>query len=62
MSIPGEYYEYGLIHPFLDWATPPYLNSPCDKFENGYILVPQEEGMGWDINYGYIKDSLIKSE
>ena len=60
MSIPGEYYEYGLIHPFLDWAVPPYLNSPCDKFENGYILVPQGDGMGWDINYDYIKDNLIK--
>ena len=62
MSIPGEYYEYGLIHPFLDWVTPPFLNSPCDKLENGYVLLPEGEGMGWDINYDYIKANLIKSE
>ena len=62
MSIPGEYYEYGLIHPFLDWVTPPFLNSMVDEFKDGFIQVPQGDGMGWDINYDYIKDNLIKSE
>jgi L-alanine-DL-glutamate epimerase-like enolase superfamily enzyme len=57
---PGEYYEYGLIHPFFDWVTPPYLNSPCDPLDDeGYIHVPQGDGFGWDINYDYIKEHLV---
>lgn len=63
MITPGEYYEYGLIHPFFDWATPPWLNRSIDELDGeGNILVPQTPGMGWDINYDYIKDHLIASK
>lgn len=61
MIIPGEYYEYGLLHPFLDYTTPPWLNKQVDEMDSdGNILVPQTPGMGWDINYDYIKDNLVK--
>jgi L-alanine-DL-glutamate epimerase-like enolase superfamily enzyme len=57
----GEYYEYGLIHPFLDWAAPPHLNSSIDEYDGaGNILVPQRPGLGWDINHDYIRDNLIR--
>ena len=63
MTIPGEYYEYGLVHPFFDWATPPWLNSSIDQLDGeGYILVPQSPGMGWDINFDYINDNMILSK
>jgi len=61
--VQGEFYEYGLIHPFFDWATPPYLNSAVDEYDGeGNILVPQGPGMGWDINHDYIRDNLIVSK
>ncbi|MBE6904996.1 MAG: hypothetical protein E7476_01775 [Ruminococcaceae bacterium] len=58
---PGEYYEYGLVHPFFDWATPPWLNRSIDELDGaGNVLVPQTLGMGWDINFDYIRDHLIR--
>jgi L-alanine-DL-glutamate epimerase-like enolase superfamily enzyme len=63
MTTPGEYYEYGLIHPFFDWACPPWLNRRIDELDDeGNILVPQGPGMGWDVNYDYIREHLIASK
>ena len=63
MITPGEYYEYGLVHPFFDWVTPPFLNTPIDQLDDeGNILVPQTPGMGWDVNYDYIRDNLVESK
>ena len=61
MSIPGEFYERGLLHPFIDYETPPpWLNSlpdPMDK--EGFVHVSQEPGLGWDINFDYIRDNRL---
>lgn len=62
MTVPGEYYERGLLHPFLDYeAAPPWLNSIIDPMDkDGYVHVPEKPGLGWDINFDYIKSNLIK--
>ncbi|MCL2058881.1 MAG: hypothetical protein FWH01_07445 [Oscillospiraceae bacterium] len=60
LTIPGEYYETGLLHPFLKSVTPPWLNRQIDEVDtDGYVHVPQGPGMGWDINYDYIEANEI---
>jgi len=58
----SEFYERGLLAPGVDYETPaPYLESICDPMdEDGYVHLPQEAGMGYRINWDYIKDSAIK--
>jgi L-alanine-DL-glutamate epimerase-like enolase superfamily enzyme len=57
MGIPGEYYERGLLHPFLDYETPqPWLNELVDPMDDkGYVHVSQRPGLGLDIDFGYIE-------
>lgn len=62
MTIPGEYYESTLLHPFLDYdVTPPWLNAPIDQLdEEGYVHLSDIPGLGHDINFNYIRDNAIK--
>lgn len=62
MTIPGEYYERGLIHPYLDFdITPPWMNSSIDPMdEDGYVTISDKPGLGWDINFDYIKEFAVK--
>lgn len=61
MTVPGRYYERGLLHPFMDYVLPPWLNSRMDPMdEEGYIVVSQKPGMGLDLNWDYINDNLVK--
>lgn len=57
MGFPGEYYERGLLHPFLEYDRPePWLNEPVDPMDDaGYVHISQKPGLGWDINFDYIK-------
>jgi len=57
MGIPGEFYERGLLHPFLDYEQPsPWLNALDDPMdEQGYVHVTQKPGLGQDINFDYIR-------
>jgi L-alanine-DL-glutamate epimerase-like enolase superfamily enzyme len=59
MGIPGEYYERGLLHPFLDYdEPPPWLNTLPDPLDDaGSVHVSQKPGLGWDINWDYIRDN-----
>jgi L-alanine-DL-glutamate epimerase-like enolase superfamily enzyme len=61
MSIPGEYYERGLLHPFLDYdQPPPWLNAPVDPLDDqGYVHVSQQPGLGLEINFDYIREHLV---
>ena len=61
MSIPGEYYERGLLHPFLDYDTPPpWLNEAVDPMDaEGYVHVSPRPGLGLDINFDYIQRNLV---
>ena len=62
MTVPGKYYERGLLHPFLDYNTcPPWLKQPIDPLDSeGYVPVPKLPGLGYDINWDYINENLIK--
>ncbi len=64
MGIPGRFYERGLLHPFVDYESPsPWLNRLEDPMDSeGYVHVSQLPGLGWDINFDYIKDNLVVSE
>jgi L-alanine-DL-glutamate epimerase-like enolase superfamily enzyme len=64
MSIPGEYYERGLLHPFIDYDQPkPWLKTLEDPMDaEGYVHVSQLPGLGLDINFDYIKANVVKGE
>jgi L-alanine-DL-glutamate epimerase-like enolase superfamily enzyme len=56
-----EYYERGLLAPGVDYETPPpYLETIGDPMdEEGYVHLPQEPGMGYRINWDYIKENRL---
>lgn len=53
-----EYYERGLLAPELDYETPPpYLNAICDSLDaDGYVTVPVLPGLGFDLNWDYLRE------
>lgn len=61
MGIPGEYYERRLLHPFLDYETPPpwlrTLDDPMD--EEGFVHVSSRPGAGQDIKWDYIREHTV---
>ena len=63
MGNPGEFYERGLLHPFVDYEQPaPWLNQLVDPMDNeGYVHVSQEPGLGLDINFDYIGGNLLEN-
>ena len=63
MGIPGQFYERGLLHPFVDYETPqPWLSEIDDPMDDeGYVHVSQRPGLGWDIQFDYIQENLISS-
>ncbi len=56
-----EYYERGLLAPGVDCNTPPpylaQLGDPLDA--EGYVRIPQEPGMGYQIVWDYIAENRI---
>jgi len=64
MGIPGEYYERGLLHPFVDYEQPfPWLNEIVDPMDDrGYVLVSQKPGLGQEINFDYIRANIVKGD
>lgn len=54
-----EYYERGLLAPGVDYERPlPYLAEPPDALDaNGYVRVPQQPGLGYQIVWDYIKEN-----
>ncbi|MFB6219051.1 MAG: enolase C-terminal domain-like protein [Halobacteriaceae archaeon] len=61
MPIDGEYYERGLLHPDYDYERPPdYLDSIPDPMDDdGRVAVPQEPGLGYDIDWEYVESNRI---
>lgn len=61
MGIPGEFYERGLLHPFVDYEKrEPWLNSPIDPLDSeGYVHLPQSPGLGYDINFDFINRNAV---
>jgi L-alanine-DL-glutamate epimerase-like enolase superfamily enzyme len=62
MGIPGEYYERGLLHPFIDYEQPaPWLNALPDPIDSaGFVHISQKPGLGWDFNFDYIRENEVK--
>jgi L-alanine-DL-glutamate epimerase-like enolase superfamily enzyme len=63
MGFPGEFYERGLLHPFIDHdEIPAWLNAAVDPMDDqGFVHVSQLPGLGLDINFDYIQDNQIES-
>jgi L-alanine-DL-glutamate epimerase-like enolase superfamily enzyme len=61
MGFPGEYYERGLLHPFVDYEqVPAWLNQRDDPMDDqGFVHVSLAPGLGQDINFDYIRDNRI---
>lgn len=62
MAFPGEFYERGLLHPFIDYEQPkPWLNKIDDPMDDqGFVHVSQEPGLGQDINFDYIQANRLE--
>lgn len=60
-SVAGQFHERGLLHPFIDYETPPpWLNALPDPMDDeGFVHVSQAPGLGLDINFDYIRDNLV---
>ncbi len=58
----GRWYERGLLHPFLDYDdVPAYLNSLPDPMDDqGFVRLSQQPGLGYDINFDYIENHLVR--
>ncbi len=57
------YYERGLLAPGVDYETPPpYLAAIGDPMDSeGYVHLPQEPGMGYQIVWDYIEENRINN-
>ena len=55
------WYERGLLHPFLDYETPPaYLHAIDDPIDaDGFVHASDEPGLGVAINFDYIDNHLV---
>src|ERR1700730_16571199 len=64
MGSPGQFYERGLLHPFVDYdSPPPWLNesgAPMDA--EGNVAVSLKPGLGMDINFDYIRDNSLAAQ
>ncbi|MDE2810034.1 MAG: enolase, partial [Gemmatimonadota bacterium] len=57
----GEFYERGLLHPFIDFDQPaPWLHEHGELMDDqGFVHVPQRPGLGMNINWDYIEKNKI---
>jgi L-alanine-DL-glutamate epimerase-like enolase superfamily enzyme len=64
MPIPGEFYERGLLHPFLDYEQPePWFYERTDPMDDqGYVHISDRPGLGWPIDGDYIRSHRVESE
>ena len=61
MGSPGQYYERGLLHPFVDYdSPPPWLHKSVDPMDAaGNVAVSLRPGLGMHINFDYIRDNAL---
>jgi L-alanine-DL-glutamate epimerase-like enolase superfamily enzyme len=57
----GEFYERGLLHPFVDYERPPeWLHELADPMdEQGFVRASQRPGLGMNINFDYIEKNAV---
>ena len=58
----GEFYERGLLHPFIDFDEPaPYLHEHGEVMDDqGLVRLPQRPGLGMNINWDYIEKNTLE--
>jgi L-alanine-DL-glutamate epimerase-like enolase superfamily enzyme len=63
MGIPGQFYERGLLHPWVDYEAPqPWLTENDDPMDDeGYVHVSQRPGLGWEIQFDYVQENLVSA-
>jgi len=61
MGIPGEYYERGLLHPFVNYEdATPWLHEVFDPVDrHGNVRISQKPGLGLDVNWDYIERQKV---
>ncbi len=61
MGIPGQYYERGLLHPFLDYEErTPWLKEVIDPLDSeGYVHISPKPGLGMEIDWDFIAANRI---
>jgi len=61
MTIPGEYYERGLLHPRFDYeSSQPWLKKVIDPIDGeGKVSVPQGPGLGYEIDWDFIRENEV---
>lgn len=61
MGIPGQYYERGLLHPFIDYdELDPWLLEPVDPMDDrGNVRVSDRPGLGLNLNHSYIESHSV---
>jgi len=64
MGIPGEYYERGLLHPFLTYETAtPWLRKVIDPMDAaGEVRISQRPGLGMDIDWEFITRHTVQTD
>ena len=57
-----EYFERGLLHPEVDYETPPpHLKAICDPLdEEGNVILPQTPGLGMEFDWDYIEENRVR--
>ena len=50
------------MRPGYDYSKPPiYLKNTCDPLDNdGNVILPTKPGLGFELEWDYINDNLIK--
>lgn len=61
MAIPGEFYERGLLHPFIDYEKPaPWLKEIVDPLDDeGFVHISKRPGLGLDIDFDYVNENAL---
>jgi len=60
MGIPGDYFEYGLLHPNYDFeASRPWLETFPTPDDDGVIAIPDGPGLGYEFDWEFIEDNRV---
>ncbi|MFB6119937.1 MAG: enolase C-terminal domain-like protein [Halobacteriaceae archaeon] len=56
----GDYFEYGLLHPDYDYeSSRPWLTDPPLPDENGVMHIPDDPGIGWNLDWDFIEANRV---
>jgi L-alanine-DL-glutamate epimerase-like enolase superfamily enzyme len=60
MGIPGDYFEYGLLHPDYDFeASRPWLENMPTPDADGVVDIPDGPGLGYEFDWTFIENNRV---